>query len=230
LIKKIRKEHETRVEKGSGEKLPTPGKKRYTRPENTKVQVNDFDRCVIRNIIHDFYATKKEIPTAAKRLPIVTEKIFHGGENLLTRVVKIIGFTWRKCNSKWCILIEKLEIVLWRHKYFVQMKRFRGEGKEIFYVDESWIDSNITFSKYWQGETEFDFQKNFNAGNRLLRAGSENGFLHNAMLVYKAGAATGDYHRQMNGAKANSINAFILNNRYICDHIPSRDSELGPGQ
>jgi hypothetical protein len=81
------------------------------------------------------------------------------------------------------------------------MKRFQEEGKEIFYVNESWIDSNITFSKRWQGETEFGIQKNYNAGNRLilLHAGGENGFLQNAMLVYKAGAATGDYHGQMNG-------------------------------
>jgi hypothetical protein len=64
------------------------------------------------------------------------------------------------------------------------------------------------------------------------------------MLVYKAGAATGNYHRQMNGAKANSVNAFILNStdQYIyfllsllappasCDHIPSRVLEPGPGQ
>jgi hypothetical protein len=96
------------------------------------------------------------------------------------------------------ILIEKPEIVSWRHKYLVQMKRFREEGKGIFYVDESWIDSNITFSGK---ETEFGIQKNYNAGNRLilLHARSENGFVHNAMLVYKAGAATGDYHGQMNG-------------------------------
>jgi hypothetical protein len=58
LIKKIKKEHKTRVEKGSGEKLFTPSKKRNMRPENTKVQVENFEKCVIRNIIHDFYATK----------------------------------------------------------------------------------------------------------------------------------------------------------------------------
>jgi hypothetical protein len=87
LIKKIRKEHKTRVEKGSGEKLPAPDKKRNTRPENTNVQVNDFDKCVIRNIIHDFYATKKVVPTAAKLLPVVTEKInFPWGRKSLTRV------------------------------------------------------------------------------------------------------------------------------------------------
>jgi hypothetical protein len=148
LIKKIRKEHKTRVEKGSGEKLPTPGNKRNTRAENTKVQVDDFDKCVIRNIIQDFYATTKVLPTAAKLLPIVTEKInFPWGRKSLIRVVKSTGFTWRKCNSKWRNLIEKPEIVSWCHKYLVQMKIFREEGKEIFYVDKIWIDSNITFSK-----------------------------------------------------------------------------------
>jgi hypothetical protein len=182
--------------------LPTPGKKRNKRPENTKVQVDDFDQCVIRNIIHYFYATKKEVPTAAKLLPIVTEKInFPWVRKSLTRVVKSIGITWKKSNSKRRILIEKPEIVSWCHKYLVQMKRFREQGKEMFYVDESWIDSNITYSKCWQGQTEFGIQKNYNTGNRLilLHAGSENDFLHNAMLVYKAGEATGNYHGQMNG-------------------------------
>jgi hypothetical protein len=32
------------------------------------------------NIIHDFFATKKVVPTAAKLLPIVTEKISKGTE------------------------------------------------------------------------------------------------------------------------------------------------------
>jgi hypothetical protein len=146
------------------------------RPENTKVRVDDFDICVIRNIIHYLHAAKKEVPTAAKLLPIVTEKInFPWGRKSPTRVVKSTGFTWRKCNSKRRILIEKPEFVPWHHKYLVQMKRFREEGKETFYVDESWIDSDITFSKCWQGETEFGIQKNYNARNRLilLHAGSE---------------------------------------------------------
>jgi hypothetical protein len=159
-------------------------------------------------------------------LPVVTEKInFSWGRKSPTRVVKIIGFTWRKCNSKWRILIEKPEFVSWRHKYLVQMKRFREEGKDIFYADESWIGSNITFSKCWQGETEFGIEKNCNARNRpiILHAGSENGFL----------AAIGDYHGQMNGAKANSTNAFILNSRSIsfslCLHRPHHVTIFLPG-
>jgi hypothetical protein len=44
----------------------------------------------------------------------------------------------------------KAEIVLWHHKYLVQMKRPVKDGREIVYVDESWIDSNITSSKCWE--------------------------------------------------------------------------------
>jgi hypothetical protein len=40
------------------------------------------------------------------------------------------------------------------------------------------------------------FQKGNIAGNRLilLHAGSENGFLDNTMLVYKAAKVSGDFH------------------------------------
>jgi hypothetical protein len=44
-------------------------------------------------------------------LPVVTEKInFPWGRKSVTRVVKNIGFTWRKCNSKRRNLIEKTRI------------------------------------------------------------------------------------------------------------------------
>jgi hypothetical protein len=33
------------------------------------------------------------------------------------------------------------------------------EGKEICYMDESWVYSNIAFSKYWQREGEFSIKK-----------------------------------------------------------------------
>jgi hypothetical protein len=90
----------------------------------------------------------------------------------------------------------KPQIFSWRHKHLVQTKRLREEGKEMFYVDETWVDSNMTSSKCWQGERE-----KCSAGNRLilLHAGSENGFLHNAMLLYKTGGATWDHHGQVNG-------------------------------
>lgn len=44
-------------------------------------------------------------------------------------------------------------------------------------------------------------QKKVNSANRLiiLPAGTANGFIPEAKLVYMAGGATGDYHGQMKG-------------------------------
>jgi hypothetical protein len=155
LIKKIRKEHKTRVEKESEEKLPMPGKKRNMRPENTKVQVDDFNKCVVRNIIHDFYATKKEVPTAAKLLPIITEKInFPWGRKSLNKGSEKHWLHMEEVRFKVVHFDRKTKNCLVAPQIFGA-----NEKKEIFYLDESWIDSNITFSKCWQGETELGKKK-----------------------------------------------------------------------
>lgn len=41
----------------------------------TKVFVDDFDKCVIWNIFHDIYRYKKVVPTAKELLLIVKEQI-----------------------------------------------------------------------------------------------------------------------------------------------------------
>ncbi|KAJ4427362.1 hypothetical protein ANN_24982 [Periplaneta americana] len=67
-------------------------------------------------------------------------------------------------------------------------------------LDESWVDSNLTFQKCWQGPEVTGICADGNAANRLImvHVGSRSGFLNNASLVYKAGTTVGDYHGQMN--------------------------------
>lgn len=103
--------------------------------------------------------------------------------------------------SKRKILIERQDIVNWRSKYLVKIKQYREEGRSIVYIDETWVDSNLTFRKCWQSNDVMGVQENVNSANRLiiLHAGTSNGFIPEAKLVYKAGGATGDYHGQMNG-------------------------------
>lgn len=199
-IKLIRKENKRRNESDQNASLSTPGKKRAKKRQNT-VSVDDFDQCVIRNVIHDFYVREKKVPTIANLLPVIKNKIdFPWGRKSLNRLLKQMGFKWRKCKSKRKVLIERAEIVTWRHDYLVQIRRFRESGREIVFIDESWVDSNLTFSKCWQHDKEFGVQANSSAGRRLIvvHAGSTNGFIPNAQLVYTAGSASGDYHGQMN--------------------------------
>jgi hypothetical protein len=113
-----------------------------------------------------------------------------------------MGFKWRKCQSKHKILIERADIVEWRSKYLMKMKQYWEEGCPILYVDESWVDSNLTFRKCWQSDDVMGIQVNVNSRNSLimLHAGGINSFVPNAQFVYKTGSATGDYHGRMNSA------------------------------
>jgi hypothetical protein len=83
----------------------------------------------------------------------------------------------------------------------------RRDGKEIFYLDGSWVDSNLTFNRCWQKKGDVQgIMATGNASNSLIivHIGSEKGFLAGWLLIYKAGAATGDYHGQMNAENSES--------------------------
>jgi hypothetical protein len=76
----------------------------------------------------------------------------------------------------------------------------RRDEKEILYLNELWVDSNLTYNRCWQKKGDVQgIMATGNGSNRLIivHIGSEKGFLAGD-LIYKAGAATGDYHGQMN--------------------------------
>jgi hypothetical protein len=66
----------------------------------------------------------------------------------------------------------------WRSRYLVKIKEHRDKGCPIFYTDESWVHSNLTFHKCWQNEEVMGIQANVNSVNRLimLHAGGINWF------------------------------------------------------
>ncbi|PSN54667.1 hypothetical protein C0J52_01056 [Blattella germanica] len=80
------------------------------------------------------------------------------------------------------------------------MKALRESGKEIFYLNETWLDSNFNVKTCWQSDDVFGVPENFSAGNCLilLHGGSKNSFLNVAKLFYKPGSSSDDYHGQMN--------------------------------
>jgi hypothetical protein len=111
-----------------------------------------------------------------------------------------MGFTWKKSQNKRVILVERQDILNWRSHY-ITTSRMRRDGKELFHLDESWVDSNPTFNRCWQKKGDVQgIMATGNASNRLIivHIASEKGFLAGELLIYKAGADTGDYHGQIN--------------------------------
>lgn len=150
-IKHIRKENLERNRDRPTEPLSTPEKKGPTRPEHTIAYVDDFDRHVIKNKITDFYIREKKVPTVSKLLPIIRSKInFPWSGRTLNRLLRRMNYKWKKSQSKRKVLVERADVVVWRHRYLRKIEEFRNEGREIVYVDETWVDSNLTFKKCWQ--------------------------------------------------------------------------------
>ncbi|PSN32354.1 hypothetical protein C0J52_21638 [Blattella germanica] len=143
--------------------------KRSTRPQHTTIYVDDFDRRDIKNIISDFYICEKKVPTVSKLLPVIRSKInFPWSGRSLNRLLIKIGYKWKKTQSKGKVLIERADIVEWRHQYLRKIEQFHNEGREIVYLDESWVDNNLTFKKCWEHADKFGIQGNHSAGNRRI--------------------------------------------------------------
>ncbi|XP_068081808.1 uncharacterized protein [Anabrus simplex] len=168
--------------------LSTPGKHR-PQPEERKVQCDGFNRDVIREVIQDFYVVQKK------------EKIkFPWGVHSLRRILRDMGFKWKKCQNFRKILVERPNIVSWRCRYLRAMRRYRSDNRSIVYIDETWVDNNLTFNKCWQSDNQPGVMTNRSSSNRLIivHAGCEDGFLEGALVIFKAGKTSGDYHGQMN--------------------------------
>lgn len=182
--------------------LSTPGKERPRSSPLFISSLDSFDRQVIRNKILYFYSQEKIVPTIAKLLPVVKKDIdFPFGPDSLRKILYEMGFKFKKTVQKRSILIERPDIVNWRHKYLRAISRHRASGKSIFYLDETWVDSNLTFKKCWQAEGVHGILSNHSSSNRLIvvHIGSDDGFVPGAGLIFKSGTTSGDYHGQMNG-------------------------------
>ncbi|XP_028040822.1 uncharacterized protein LOC114250923 [Bombyx mandarina] len=94
---------EGKVAASTSKRIVTPGKSRL---RAKKIDLDGFDLCSIRHKIHQFYTVKKELPTLNKLLAVLKEDIgFEGSRATLHRILQIIGFKYKRCQSKSKLLI-----------------------------------------------------------------------------------------------------------------------------
>ncbi|XP_022824365.1 uncharacterized protein LOC111354941 [Spodoptera litura] len=199
--------------------LKSPSKKGKKYPRVKDLNVDDFDRQVIHRCIEEFYLTKKVVPTCKKLLLALREKIdFPWGVTSLRKLLKQMGYKWQKCHSKRRILIERPNIIYARSIYLRKIRQFRQNDRQIFFLDETWIDNNLTYKKCWRDDKINAILTDTSSSNRLIlvHAGSRSGFLDGAKLLFKAGTVTGDYHGQMN-----NVNFEKWANEMLLPNLPS---------
>ncbi|XP_045109998.1 uncharacterized protein LOC123503939 [Portunus trituberculatus] len=99
-------------------------------------------------------------------------------------------------------LMERDDVLSARCKFLKEIKTFIHSDKTFIYLDETWINQNHTVSKCWTDTTSEKAVKErvpSGKGGRwiILHAGTKNGFVPEASLVFKA-RNKGNYHDQMN--------------------------------
>lgn len=176
--------------------LRTPKKKRRTKPVT---DIDTFDADAIRNHIYGYYS-RNEYLNRKKLLASLREAgLFSGGKTALTKILKDIGFSYKKTDKR-KILLERYDIILKRISFLREAKKIDNWDNVVF-IDETWLNANHTVSRSWTDDTQASTLKvPMGKGARLIicHAGSAKyGFVENALLAFQS-KTTNDYHEEMN--------------------------------
>lgn len=113
-------------------------------------KLDSFDKTAIRQKVHRFFM-EGELPTIDKIHQKINEDdtLPNFSKTTLRRVLKHLKFKFQKKNRK-SALIERPEIILWRTKYLKEMEGYRNENRNIFYLDETWVNAGKNQLSYYE--------------------------------------------------------------------------------
>lgn len=157
---------------------------------------------LIRRIVYGFYKDNK-VPT----LEMVREKLkeypYYDYKSLdtLRNVLLQAGFRYKKLDKR-LIIMESARIVKWRQDYLRKIKEYREANRDIIYLDETWFDTHDVVQYGWvDNSKKCNLTAPCSRGKRIiiLHAGSENGFVPNALLLSAKNIkqSSADYHEDM---------------------------------
>ncbi|XP_015370672.1 PREDICTED: uncharacterized protein LOC107166498 [Diuraphis noxia] len=130
----------------------------------------------------------------------------------LYNIIKKLDFVFTK-RKRCSVLTERNDLINWRRNYLYDIRKYRGEGKSIYYLDETWLNVGDCVDRVWVDTTIQSKQDAFNKGlttgpknltgkgQRLivLHIGSDMGFLEGGLLCFVSKKNSADYHDEMNG-------------------------------
>ena len=109
----------------------------------------------------------------------------------------------KKSGDNRRLLYDQRSVINDRCNYLRKIRKFREDGYEIVYLDETWVNQNHATDYMWLPVDGSDAPKiPSEKGKRLivLHAGNrEEGLIDRCDLVFLAKAKDGDYHQEMNG-------------------------------
>lgn len=201
----------------------------------TKTDIPDYEKSDIRSMIYNFHKTEGcRITMKHLQNKLEEEYEWTGSCSSLRRITRSIGFRWRKTRNNRPILVERHDIRALRLKYLEQIKFYRNSGRSIVFLDETYVHAGHTVSKSWSDDSSKGLLTNISKGNRLImvHAGGEMGFIPNALLIFKSGSKSGDYHDDMNSEnyekwlKEKLIPNLPPNSIVVTDNAPYHNKQI----
>lgn len=200
----------------TGGVLSTPSRKRPRNSEKKRRSAlyDSFTLNALRSCVHDVFR-RNEIPMVAKITKEFSERT--GDPSLkpwtVRRLLREIGFK-REKRSRNSLLLDREDILAWRHEYLRDIRRYRAENRQIFYLDETWVTAGHTTSTVWTDTTVKSsadaFRRGLTTGLKqpsgkgqrviVTHIGSKDGFVDGCLDVFR-GKKTGDYHEEMDGPR-----------------------------
>ena len=58
-------------------------------------------------------------------------------------VVQKLGFIYKKCDKR-SVIMESMNIIMWRYKYLLEIAKYRAKNCLIVYLDATWYDPHDT--------------------------------------------------------------------------------------
>ncbi|XP_042210282.1 uncharacterized protein LOC121858120 [Homarus americanus] len=175
-------------------------------PSRTRISpvmgtVDDFDKDCIRREVLAFYE-RGEIPTVNALLKRVKKPPvrFSGAYSSLHKIVKQLGFRFKKVQSGRCILMERNDLVVARNKYLrlIAENRKSSSPRPEIYLDETWVNQNECWTMA-DGSVDPKLKTGKGARYIILHAGGEDGFVPGAFLFFRSSNGNkGDYHDSIN--------------------------------
>ena len=184
--------------------FPISSPPQRTPPLSIFSKMDQFQKEAIRREIIAFY-DRGELPTLENVLKKVKQAPinFPVGRTSLWKVIRELGFRFKKCSSGRRLLMERQDIVVARNKYLRQIEKNRksdNPSPEV-YVDETWVNQRDSVGKCWTvGDGSVGPKVKSGKGSRfiVLHTGGINGFIPGALLMFKSKNGKGDYHDCMN--------------------------------
>lgn len=145
-------------------------------------KIDDFNKNAIRQKIHGFWL-RHEIPTLKKIVQAISDDpdLPTIPRTSLQRVLRELGFEYSK-RARNSALTEREDIVVWRQKYIIDIRRYRNENRTLYYLDETWVNAGECCSKVWLDSTI----KSLCNQLIVVHIGSAEGFVDGGLLCFES--------------------------------------------